>query len=420
MNPQRVTINKQLHHGKARYIVRHLDDNKKRRRHIFASRDAAEKHASSLRGDAVPTAQALAALQPAEQDQLLQALRVARERGIQLLDLALGYHGPATAKHSPALGAVIKELIATTTAAGCAQTYVNELSRYLNAFAKGRTTLPIAKLTVADAKGFVEQFKIPSRATVRTRLSALFSHAVRQGYRPDNPCDRLKNPRQCQKTPHILTLEETRKALDWLIAHPRSLAWFALSAFAGLRPEEAQKTHWEQINITEGWIRVEAQTSKKAERRVVYPEPTALLWLAYAKDHGAQLPLTQKVRTADRKALRKHLGWPVWKQDVTRHSAASYWLAESASAATVATALGHSETILRTRYMALVTKAEANEYFSMLPPGAIQGPHLPTVTSEAAAAEPCTHQRQGAESPDIAGMVAAIIKSEPEAVGERA
>ena len=62
---------------------------------------------------------------------------------------------------------------------------------------------------------------------------------------------------------------------------PHSILAFELKLlnFAGLRPEEAAKTTWAMINFKEGWIRVEAQTSKIRQRRVVYAPPMAMAWL---------------------------------------------------------------------------------------------------------------------------------------------
>jgi integrase len=151
------------------------------------------------------------------------------------------------------------------------------------------------------------------------------------------------------------------------------MAWFVLSTFAGLRPEEAEQTTWDMIHFDEGWIRVEEQTTKVRQRRVVTPHIMAMLWLQHAKDRGALLPITPKIRKNDRNELRAHLGWKVWKQDVTRHSAASYWLADSGDAKTVAHALGHGEDVLKRRYMALVTKLEAAKYWLFTPP-TITGP----------------------------------------------
>jgi hypothetical protein len=124
---------------------------------------------------------------------------------------------------------------------------------------------------------------------------------------------------------------------------------------------------WCDINFDEGWIKIEAQTTKVRQRRVVYPLPMAMDWLKLAKKKKASLPLSLKQRTKDRKKLRAVLGWAEWKQDVTRHTAASMWLAHSGSVATVATALGHSESVLRKNYMALVTKSEAEKFWGLRP-----------------------------------------------------
>ena len=56
-----------------------------------------------------------------------------------------------------------------------------------------------------------------------------------------------------------------------------------------------------------------------------------------------------------------------WKKDVTRHSAATYMLATSGSAAAVATTLGNSETILKRHYLALVTRAQAEAFWAVQP-----------------------------------------------------
>lgn len=56
-----------------------------------------------------------------------------------------------------------------------------------------------------------------------------------------------------------------------------------------------------------------------------------------------------------------------WKQDCTRHSASSYWLAKTGEAAKIATALAHSESVMRKNYMALVTQADAEKFWLLKP-----------------------------------------------------
>jgi hypothetical protein len=129
-----------------------------------------------------------------------------------------------------------------------------------------------------------------------------------------------------------------------------------------LRPEEAEKVEPGQINYTEGWVRVEI--SKVLQRRVVYPKPEVMAALKWSLENGGRLPLHPLARKRVLHRLREHLGWKVWHKDVTRHSAASYWLADCQSAAAVAESLGNSEKVLKRHYKALVTKEQAKDFWA--------------------------------------------------------
>jgi len=335
------------------------------RRKFFGSQAAAETHASKVRGELVGARQLLASIPQHEQEQLVMVYNEAKRRGVDLLALLAA---PAVATvASPALSVVLDEMELAKRKAGRDEGYLKSLRQIVDMFGAGQEKMPINKLTHLDVEKFLDSKLIASRSTLRARLSTLFCFAVRRGYRSDNPCDRLETQTPVAALPCVFTVEDTKKCLDWLRQNPRSLAWFVLSALAGLRPEEAEKTEWREINFTEGFIKVEAQTTKTRQRRIVYPLPVAMKWLKLAKKLKSQLPLTVKTRKADRDQLRALLEWPKWKQDITRHSAASYWLAHCGSAATVATALGHSEQIMRKNYMALVTKTEAAKFWALTP-----------------------------------------------------
>lgn len=294
---------------------------------------------------------------------MLEAWEDAKRKGIDLMTMLAT--ASATPKTSPALSDVLEELAQTKEKSGKSSRYIDQLRIAIGMFAKGRERFPIGGIAFQDIERFLDSKQIRSRPTLRARLSTLFNFSVRRGYRVDNPCDRLETITLEHIAPAVLTVTETRTVLDWLKLNPRSLAWFILSTFVGLRPEEAEKTAWSAISFKEGWIRVEAQTSKIRQRRVVYPMPMAMIWLKQAKKLKAKLPLAPWARRLDRIALTEVLGWSEWKQDVTRHTCASMWLADCGSAATVATALGHSEGTLRKNYMALVTKADAAKFWGL-------------------------------------------------------
>ena len=65
--------------------------------------------------------------------------------------------------------------------------------------------------------------------------------------------------------------------------------------------------------------------------------------------------------------LRELLGWPIWKKDCLRHSAASYWLATDPDAGRVAMELGNSPGVLMKHYHALVKDADAKRFWELTP-----------------------------------------------------
>ena len=337
------------------------------KRKFFTGRESADAFITRLRGETITARTRLAALPQDEQETLWRAYTIAQERNLNLVDLLTLAEKQTPVQDAPSIKSVITEMLATKLKAGRAQGYLNIFRTVLDQFAKGRESKPINQFTLPEIEKFIESKNIAYRSTIRARLSTLFQFALRRGYRLDNPCARLENITIAARTPEILKLKEIRSCLKWFKKHPRSMAWFVLSSFAGLRPEEAAKTTWAMINFAEGWIRVEAQTSKIRQRRVVYPPPMALAWLQAAKKSKAALPLPPQQLKRARKQLRALLRWKKWKHDCTRHTAASYWLAHAGSTATVATALGHSESILRKHYMALVTKADAEKFWKLAP-----------------------------------------------------
>lgn len=334
------------------------------RRKFFSSRAVADSFAAKLRGEKLTARQRLALMPDAVLQTMLAAHDEAVKRGVNMLAAVAGANVAVVA---PAVEDVITEIGGKKRTAGMAESYVSRLEQISKAFAKGRERLPVDQFTFLDVEAFLDAHNINYRQTLRSKLSTLFKFCVRRGYRIDNPCERLEKIKAPHVVPDIFTVKEMETCLKSLKRHPKLLAWFALSTLAGLRPAEAQKTRWGEISLDEGWIRVEAQTTKVRQRRVVYPLPMAIEWLAFAKSKKSVLPMSSKLLAIYRCELKKALKWKLWKFDVTRHTAASYWLAQTGEAAKIATALGHSESILRKNYMALVTKADAEKFWSLSP-----------------------------------------------------
>ena len=362
---KKTTITKIKKRNETLWQVRGHEDDKVYRK-FFSSQAGAEAFVAEKNRESLTARKRLAALPNEDQEQLMMIHTEAQTRSIPLVSILTMMDGAKVeAPKSPTLQKVADELEVLKRQAGRAGKYLDHLTQIITGFSKNRTEVPIDRFTVQDIEAYMGTKSIHYRTTIRSRLSTLFEFAVRRRYRKDNPCAQLEAITAPKKKIEVLTVEETKKCLDWLKVNPRSMAWFVLSTFCGLRPEEAEKTGWHEINFKESWVKVEAQTTKVRQRRIVYPLPNAMAWLEKAKKLGSKLPLTIKTRKADRHELRDVLKWKVWKQDVTRHTASSMWLAHTGDAATVATACGHSEAVMKRDYMALVTKVEAEKFWKL-------------------------------------------------------
>lgn len=340
----------------------------RRVRKTFRSEPAANAWAAQLASGQRTSKALWARLPEAERERIIFAWHDARKRGEDLHELLIRARQLPDTTGSRTLQEVIEELLDVKAKAGRHPRYLRVLGIVLGGFARGRESVRMDALLLADVERYLDAHRLAYRATLRGRISALFRFAVRRGYRVDNPCERLEAVRVTAPPPAILTVAQTQTCLQLLNAdYPRALGWFVLTTFCGLRPEEATQTRWGDIDFAEGWIRVEAQTTKVRQRRVVYPRPEALKWLREARRLEAALPLPHAAHRKALAKLREALGWTAWPKDVTRHSAASYWLATEGSASKVAENLGHSERTLQSHYKALVTREEAREFWGLSP-----------------------------------------------------
>lgn len=326
----------------------------KRKRSFFQSKAAADAQAEQLRDQISKAGEAWFSLPAPDRDRLMQAYALAKERGV---DLNTILNGAQPTTEGPKLKEFIADLITTKENAGRADQYTKTLKTTLTQFAAGRS-LTISQITLAHVESFLHSKSLPSRSTLRSRLSTMFKFAIRRGHRLDNPCARLEPVTVIREAPAVFTVPQAAKCLKWLKQHPEALPWFILSTLCALRPEEADKTSSAEINFKEGFVKVEAQTTKVRQRRIVYPKPEAMRLLKKSLKRGT-IPITKVTRRRWIRKLRDHLGWKLWPKDITRHTAISYWLASGASVADVADMSGNSEKTLRKHYRAIVTRREA-------------------------------------------------------------
>lgn len=165
-----------------------------------------------------------------------------------------------------------------------------------------------------------------------------------------------------------LSPAQTRKLLRLL--RPNFRAGFALGLYAGLRPFEALRMRWEDIQIQSRRIRVPAHVSKIRRPRMIERVPP-ILWALLrplAKRTGRVMPGADEqsalyLYMAERQRLRR-LGVEL-THDVLRHTFATHFSALTGDATLCARVLGHYKLLtLIAHYDGVATRAQAKDYFA--------------------------------------------------------
>jgi integrase/recombinase XerD len=267
----------------------------------------------------------------------------------------------------------ITETIHVKRSTGRRPNYIHGLELYLRHFARGREEKPVHSIGVKEVlEWFNRRNETPmTRVCSLGRLSSFIDLCWRRGYIAANPIDRIDRPYVDRLPARILTLKQVRFALVWTMRNkPDLLAWLVLAMLAGVRPEEAIKITWDNINLERGEVRIDAAASKVRKRRLVPLTLAAVAWLRLANQLGSQLPMTLDAKTRKLRRLRKAMGFAKWPADILRHTAASYLCAVYPTA-DVADWLGNSVSILRAHYKELVGREDGRRFRCLLPSAAM-------------------------------------------------
>ena len=196
-------------------------------------------------------------------------------------------------------------------------------------------------------------------------LSAFFSWAVEAGHLKTSPVSCIRLAKVAEPSRAVLTPEQMRHLLVTAEAvDARTVPYFALCAFAGLRPAEAVRLTASEIG--EEYITLGAAQTKTASARTVAIRPNLR---AILDRHPVRSTVTQGL-SPDR--FRKVLEAVVkasgirWTQDVLRHSFASYAYEVTRDAAATAAEMGHRGTdVFFKHYRGLVPPGSGAKWFTV-------------------------------------------------------
>jgi integrase len=143
--------------------------------------------------------------------------------------------------------------------------------------------------------------------------------------------------------------------------------YLAIGLFAGLRAAEIEKLDWSRINRWNRTIEVTAENSKTGRNRLVEISDNLFAWLQPCeKFEGRVAPMNFYRRKDQLLELAEITKWP---DNGLRHSFGTYHYAFHQNAPKTAAELGHESTkMLFKHYRKPVTKAEAAEFWNIMPP----------------------------------------------------
>ena len=203
-----------------------------------------------------------------------------------------------------------------------------------------------------------------TRNNNRRVLVNLFNFAKSKRYVEINPATELTTSKQIGKEVGILKPEQVSELLAK--AAPSILPYFAIGAFAGIRPEELLKLEWSDIRWRQEIIRVRAEVSKVGKTRNVTIEPNLREWL------HSHLHATGKICPTNWRRLfretRINAAITDWPSDCLRHSFATYWIEKYKDAPRLALEMGNSVSVIMNHYhRVLDNPADAARYWNIVP-----------------------------------------------------
>jgi integrase len=141
--------------------------------------------------------------------------------------------------------------------------------------------------------------------------------------------------------------------------------YVAVCLFGGLRPFEAMRLTWRQVNLEDNEIRLEAKQTKTGRARVVTIDRTLAKWLQAHR--GKEFFPSGWRKNFD--AVKLAAGIENWPVDVMRHTAISHFFRECESYGRTAEQFGNSEAIIKAHYQGRVKSAETARFYAILPKG---------------------------------------------------
>jgi integrase len=322
--------------------------------------------------------------------------RVAKELKMPLLDIVNAYKAAQTAlrgkgslvdaareyaqRHDakPArytVAEATKALVASMRENRLNDNYVNQVEKTLEKFAADFTT-QIANVRAADVQRWIRKQGGVERSqnNLRSRLVMLGNYArdtlkaLPKGEATEFSL--VKEMDEPDTEVEIFPADHMKKVLAAAAEadNEEAVLWYAFGGFAGLRPTEAMRLQWEDVEIGRNNIRVRARTSKVKAKRRPPILPALLAWIGdYVKTSG---PVFTHNASERAQYFARQLKCPI-PFDGLRHSYGTFRVAATQDANATVREMGTSLKMLEDHYDRVATKAEGEAWFAIMPTKAV-------------------------------------------------
>lgn len=302
-----------------------------------------------------------------------KANQILAAHGVSILEAAKYYQKHVLAfKDAPPIKDVVARYLKESVDRNLRPRTVGDLKHRLTTFADDFGDSRLSELGLDDLKEWVmdDAWEPRTRINYATKLSQLYNYAVRNKWADTNIAANIDRPTVDETTPKIFSVEQAEK----LLSHANEfglLPFIAVGLFAGVRTAEQMRLTGKSINLDTKTIVIGADAAKKRAQRIIEMEDALVAWLQPCKAALLNGPLY-----ADTMAFRKRkaellevAGIEEWPANGLRHSFGTYHLAKFQSTDKTAHQMGNSADVIHRHYKALVTKEEAEKFWSLRPKG---------------------------------------------------
>ena len=198
----------------------------------------------------------------------------------------------------------------------------------------------------------------------RSFLHAIFEFAMRREWVDKNPIKLIERKKIIEKEIKPLSLEETKILLK-NAKKKNCTEVVGLMMLAGIRPKEAKRLEWRDIDLDDNSIKIRSICSKTGGIRHVEICPKLKnILLDRETRFGCLSPRNWSKKW---KQIRDNSGFKGhWVQDILRHTYASYFTKRYSDLPRLQLNMGHRDlSLLRSRYVNMqnISKTDAKEFF---------------------------------------------------------